>query len=198
MARAATCRPVPSSPRISTPARMPAARAISAMTSRIAIEWPYRSSPFSSDAGMLSRASYFSSRSIALATRRPPSGLREHVRHPCQHRLRRQVGAPRVDHGEHQRGGPLGADFTRDLERRCTLREVEQHRHVAPLQLGEGEGRIFTPHHRDVDVAELFFRIRALRRGTAEIEDRGHFEFTATNWPVPFGSTSRRAMPLAP
>ena len=40
IARAATWRPVPSSPRIITPARIAAARAISAITSRIAGEWP--------------------------------------------------------------------------------------------------------------------------------------------------------------
>ena len=95
----------------------------------------------------------------------PAERPREHVRHPRQHRLRRQVGTPRVDDGEHERGGALGADLARDLERGGAARQIQQHRHVAPLQLGQRERRVLGPHHGDVRGAELLLRVRALWAG---------------------------------
>ena len=67
---------------------------------------------------------------------------REHVRHSGKHRLRRQIRAPRVHHREHERRGTLRPQLARELQRGRAARQIDEHRHLATLQLVQRR------HHR--------------------------------------------------
>ena len=94
---------------------------------------------------------------------------REDVRHAGEHRLGRQVGTPAVDDGEDQRGGAIGAQVARDLQRGGAARKIEEHRHVAPLQLDERRRRVVGPHDRQTRRAEHLLGLGAFLRRDSRV-----------------------------
>ena len=101
------------------------------------------------------------------STKRP----RKHVGHPGEHGLGRQIGTARVDDGEHQRVGALGANVARDLQHGGAARQIEEHGHVAALQRGQGECDVVGPHDGHVRCGEQLLGVRPLGSGAAQIEN---------------------------
>ena len=68
----------------------------------------------------------------------------------------------------------MRADLARALQRRGAAREIQQHRHVAPLQLAERGRDVVGPDHEDIGSTEHFLGLRPLLRRTPEIQHGLH------------------------
>jgi hypothetical protein len=134
-----------------------AARDMRATTSRIDGEWLYRTSPISS-AGQTAGS----------------RGTRENVGDAGEHGLGGQIGPLVVNDGKEQHAGPMRAELARDLQRRGTTGQVEQHRHVALLQLVERITDAIGPNDGHVRAGEELLRFRAFSGRAANIEDGFH------------------------
>ena len=166
-------------------------------------------------AGHLERARPTAARRTPLALERvdQASGRRrprKHIGHAGQHGLGRQIGPLIVDHGEQQDSRPLGAQVARHLQRRGAARQIDEHRHLAPLQLVERLCAVVRPDDGHAGAGEDFLGRGAFRLGTADVEDGFHGRperprafgspgaWTGAKWPSPAASTSSRALPSAP
>ena len=95
----------------------------------------------------------------------------EHVGHADEDRFGRQFRTAGVDDGEHRRPGAMCAKLTRHLKSGSTLRQIDEHGHLAAPQFAERGRRAVCPDDREVGGRQDFLGFGSIGGGAAEIED---------------------------
>ena len=111
------------------------------------------------------------SRSSALTTRDGPSGRAKTSATPGDNGFVGQLRPRHIHDGEHQRAGAPGAQIARGPERGRAAGQIEQHGHVAALELVERAGGRVGPQHFERRRGQRARGFRALVRRAADVEN---------------------------